>query len=136
MTDIATALRELSEPVDRGEKIAVVIQRAARRAGLAYWRTFDLWYGKARTVSDEEVECVASALEKKRREAARNELSELRIRIERLESLLVQTDPDFHRPTIDLMRSQRRAGLRGDGLKDRSLDSGLTPPAGFRRSLA
>jgi hypothetical protein len=125
MTDMATALRELSEPIEREEKISVVIARAARRAGLAYWRAFDLWYGKARTVTEIEIERVASALEKKRKEAVRHELYELRVRIERLESLLVQTDEDFHRPTIAAVRHQSRTMVRGRRDQGSALDRKL-----------
>lgn len=97
MSDIAGHLRELSEPWARGDKIKRAIDRAAKASGLSYWRAFDIWYGKARRIEAFEHDAVAQALDRKRKEAARNELYELRTRITRLESLLVQTDPDFHR---------------------------------------
>lgn len=96
----AQHLRELSEPWERGDKIKRAIERAARLAGLSYWRAFDIWYGKARTLLVEERSAIEAAVEKKRSEATRNELHELRIRLARLESRLVQTDPDFHREDI------------------------------------
>lgn len=108
MSEVAAALRELSEPRERGEKIGQVIGRAARRAGLPYWRTFDIWYGKARRVEDRERTAIAAALDKKRREAARNELHELRTRLTRLESLLAQSDPDFHRESLAQTRQHLR----------------------------
>lgn len=114
MNETTTQLRQLAEPWAGGEKIKVVIGRAAKRAGLGYWRAFDIWYGKARRVEDFERDAIAEALERKQREAARNELHELRARLERLESLLVQSDPDFHRPSIDAARGQVRTihGIR------------------------
>ena len=108
MTDIIAELKELSEPWPTGSKIKQAIDRAAKAAGLSYWRTFDLWYGKARRVEDYEREAVAAALDKKRREAARNEFHELKTRLAILESRLNQVDPDFHRETIDQVGQQMR----------------------------
>lgn len=115
MTDFSTALRELSEPWPRGDKVKSAIQRAARLAGLSYWRAFDIWYGKARRIEADEAERIAEALRRKTEEAARNELQELRTRLIRLESILVQSDPDFHRTDIDLARAPRRVvdGMAG-----------------------
>lgn len=108
MTDISAQLRELSQPWEMGDKIKRAIERAARRSGLSYWRAFDLWYGKARRVEQFEIDQVAAALEHKRKEEARNELHELRTRLARLESLLAQTDPDFHRETLNQTRHSLR----------------------------
>lgn len=103
MTDVSTDLRELSQPWEMGDKIKAAIERAARRAGLPYWRTFDIWYGKARRIEDFERAQITQALRKKRREAARNELHELRVRLARLESLLARDDQGFDRagPALD-----------------------------------
>lgn len=120
MTDIAHGLRELSEPWPSGSKVKEAINRAARAAGFEYWRTFDLWYGKARRVEQHEREQVAAALDKKRREAARNELYELRTRLTRLESLLASSDPDFHRENLNQVRGQLRAMGGARGSVDRS----------------
>lgn len=109
MTEISAALRELSEPWEMGDKIKSAIDRAARRAGLNFWRASDLWYGKAHRAEQFEIDAVATALEKKRKEAARNELHELRARLARFESLLAQSDPDFFRPEITYARKQIRA---------------------------
>lgn len=108
MIDTATALRELAEPRSPDEFIKDAIERAAKRAGLQYWRAFDIWYGKARQVRDFEIKAVFSALEKKQREAARNEFHELKTRLAILEGRLNQIDPDFHSPTIDQAREQMR----------------------------
>lgn len=114
MSDISANLQELSEPSERGEKIQFIIDRAAKAAGLGYSRAYEIWYGRAKRVSDEERVRVAEALEKKRKVAAANELNELRTRITRLESLLVQIDPDFHRSSLDACRHQVRA-MDGNG---------------------
>jgi hypothetical protein len=105
MTDPAAALRELAEPWSRGDRVKVAIDRAARRAGLTYWRAFDIWYGKARRIENHETDAIQDALTKRRKEVTRNEIHDLRTRLARLESLLVQTDEEFHRPVLDRLRS-------------------------------
>lgn len=97
MTDAAAALRELSEPWSRGDRVKAAIDRAARRSGLSYWRAFDIWYGKARRIDEVERTRIAEALEHKRKEATRNELHELRLRLVRLEAILAGKDTDFRR---------------------------------------
>jgi hypothetical protein len=106
------ALRELAEPWTRGDRVKAAIARSARRAGLTYWRAFDIWYGKARRIEEHEMQSIAVALEKRRKEVSRNEIAELRSRLARLEALLVQSDPEFHRPTLDRLREQA-GGLGG-----------------------
>jgi hypothetical protein len=108
MPDAASMLRELSEPWSSGEGVKVAIDRAAKMAGLSYWRAFDIWYRKARRIDHHETTAIADALQKKNAKDARNELSELRLRLNRLEAILSQTDPEFHRTTIDLVGSQVR----------------------------
>lgn len=108
---VGNLLRELAEPSARGDRVKTAIERASRLSGLSYWRTFDLWYRKARRVEDFEIAAINGALAKKRAGDTRNELSELRLRLARLENVLLQTDPDFHRPAVDFMRAQvRRPG--------------------------
>lgn len=108
--NVGSQLRELAEPVERGEKIEVVIDRAAGLAGLDYWRAFNIWYGKARRVEQHETDAVAAALQKKNRQDVRHELHELTTRIALLESRLRQTDPDFYEPDIDRLGAAVRAG--------------------------
>lgn len=108
---VSEMLREIAAPIEPGEKIHPIIERVARRCGIAKWRMFDIWYGKARFVTDEEIEQIATATEVKRREAVRNEARELRLRIERMEARLAQTDADFHRENISALR----LALRGRG---------------------
>jgi hypothetical protein len=116
--DFSASLRALSEPWERGDKIKAAIARSARAAGLSYWRAFDIWYGKARRIDVDEAARIQAALQRQSEEHARNELHDLRTRLLRLESLLVSTDPDFHRPAID----QNRDALRNIGRKGRALD--------------
>lgn len=104
----AAALRELAQPWAGGEKTKQVIDRAARRAGLTYWRAFDLWYGKARRLENFEQQQLAQAIAEKRAADDRRELHALRLRLEALEARLRQTDEDFYRPTITALGHQLR----------------------------
>jgi hypothetical protein len=118
MSDAALMLRELSEPWASGERVKSAINRAAHLASLSYWRTFDLWYRKARRVEHYELEQIAEALRIKNERAARNEFHELKIRLARLEASLSTRDPDFHSPSIDYARDM----VRAPGGKNRALD--------------
>lgn len=106
--DASKALRELSEPHSREEKIVTIIERCARLAGLKYSRCYEIYYGRARRIEPEEIARISEALEQKNRRAARNELSEIRLRVARLEALLSQTDADVHLPTIDPVSQRMR----------------------------
>jgi hypothetical protein len=122
MSDVTVAaasllLQELSLPQDRGETVTEIITRTARAAKLAYWRTFDLWYEKARRVQPEEVEQIKEAIRIKNERAARNEFHELKIRLARLEASLSSRDPDFHSPSINHARDM----VRGPGVAHRPL---------------
>lgn len=106
--DLRDGLRELASPIERGEKIMVAIERGARRCGMEPWRAFNIWYGKARHTTPEERDSISVAVQRKRREAARNEFHELKTRLAILESRLSQVDEDFHRETITQIRKQGR----------------------------
>ena len=112
MRDYADDLRELAEPSSRGDRVKVAIERAAKLSGLSYWRTFDLWYRKARKVEDFEIAAISEALDRKNRKDARNELQTLRLRIEALEARFSISDEDFHREDINALRQ----GMRSAGL--------------------
>jgi hypothetical protein len=110
----AEHLRELAEPWPSGSSVKSAIDRASKRAGLTYWRAFDIWYGKARRIEQFERDAIADAVEAKRREATRNEFHDLKVRLARLESRLVQTDEDFHRNDVaGLGMALSAAGPRG-----------------------
>jgi hypothetical protein len=120
--DAAGALQELAGPSQRGDRVKVAIERAARLAGLTYWRAFDIWYGKARRIEQFEADAIADALRAKREKATANELQELKIRLARMESMLAQIDADFYRPQIDIARSHlRQMGGKSSG-NDSSMD--------------
>lgn len=106
--DVAKALKALSEPHERGEKITTIIERAACLADLKYSRCFEIWYGRARRIEADEVARISDALKQKNAREARNELQELRLRLTRLETILVLSDEEFHRPQIGALRD----GLR------------------------
>lgn len=108
---VIECLKELAAPYPPGDKTKAAIDRAARKCGLPYWRTFDLWYGKARRVESYERDAIADALAAKRELEAKNELHELRTRLARLEASLGTKDADFYRPQIDalLASSGRRS---------------------------
>ena len=108
MSDAAVMLRELSEPWSAGERVKSAIGRAARLASLSYWRTFDIWYRKARRIELYEIEQITQALRAKNERDARNELQNIRSRLAILEARLDAGDSDFHRPDIDGIRAYRR----------------------------
>ena len=108
MSDAATMLRELSYPWEPGERVKVIIDRTSKACRLTYWRTFDLWYRKARKVEDYEIAQIAEALRIKNERAARNEFHELKLRLARLEASLSARDPDFHSPALDRPRDMVR----------------------------
>ncbi|MBB6306252.1 hypothetical protein [Xanthobacter tagetidis] len=70
--EMKDGLRQVAGP---GGSVKERIVRAARRTGFSYWRTFDLWYGKARRIDGHEVEAVRSKQEQE--EALRAETDEL-----------------------------------------------------------
>jgi hypothetical protein len=106
--DPARALKELSEPQMRGEKITTIIERCARIAGLSYSRAYEIYYRRARRIEPAEIARISDALQQKNARDARNELSELRLRLTRLESLLVLSDAEFHRENLGPVRDALR----------------------------
>ena len=48
--ELTKALKRIAAPIHVDERISDYIARAAVRCGLTYWRTFDVYYGKARKV--------------------------------------------------------------------------------------
>lgn len=57
---VAAGLREAAGAID-GERVKARIARAARAVGLTYWRTHDLWYGRARRIQPAEIARIAAA---------------------------------------------------------------------------
>src|SRR6266852_5581214 len=106
--DVSKALRELSQPQMRDEKITVIIERCAHLAGLSYSRCYEIYYGRARRIEPEEIARISDALKQKNARDARHELAELRLRLTRLENLLLQANEEFHREDIDQTRDVLR----------------------------
>lgn len=109
MSDLVLAsdlLRELAQPRGDGEFIKTTIDRVSKLSKLGYWRVFDLWYKKARTVEEYELDQIREALRIKNEKAARNELHEAKLIIARLEARLNAGDSDFYRADIDGLRAQ------------------------------
>ncbi len=103
---VSKLLRELSEPWPSGERVKSALDRAAKLAGLSYWRAFDLWYCKARKVEEYEIDAIKEALRIKNERAARNELHQAKLLLATLEARLGAGDADFYRADIDGLRAQ------------------------------
>lgn len=121
MSDPAEGLFFLAEPRPGGDPVKAAIERASKRVrvyctSFHYWRAFDVWYRKARSIADYEIDAIIQAAEAKDAKEIRDEVYELRNRLLRLESLLVTQDPEFHRPSID----HARQAVRELGGKDRT----------------
>lgn len=104
----ADALKELAEPRPSGDLIKRAIERAARLVGLEYWRTFDIWYGKARCIDAHEALKIEQALQNKREEEARNEIHDLRTRLLKMESRLAQEASNQRGARLGLTRARLR----------------------------
>ena len=92
------------------------------RALLAGTKTQTRRVVKPAHVEQFELDAVAGALEQKRKEAARNELHELRTHLARLESLMAQADSDFFRPSLAAVSEQIRQVGGKSGNPDSALD--------------
>lgn len=113
IADPAEGLFFLAEPRPGGDKVKAAIERAAklvraRCAHFHYWRAFDIWYRKARSVEAYEIDAIVEAAEAKEAKAIRDEIRDVRTRLLRLESILVTQDAEFHRETVDFVREQTR----------------------------
>ncbi|MDB5937573.1 MAG: hypothetical protein JWQ01_4917 [Massilia sp.] len=100
-SDFAGALKELAKPSPEGDRVKQAIGRAASICGLDYWRAFDIWYRKARRIDAHEAFQITEALRIKREKAAQHELQELRTRLAKLESAVIQNSADFSRADLD-----------------------------------
>jgi hypothetical protein len=109
--ETAQALRQLAEPSPVGDRIKCAIGRAARRAGLSYWRTYDLWYGKARRVDAIEVAKIKAARVGRSQGDAR-EYFEWARTLDALAERASRVDEEFARPYADAMRDLARNARR------------------------
>jgi hypothetical protein len=110
----ADMLWELSLPWRDGEKKKQVIDRTSKLCRLDYWRTWDIWYRKARRIEIHEMQQIAEALLIKNEKAARNEFHELKLRLATLEARFNAGDADFHSPAADYARDVLRQFGRED----------------------
>jgi hypothetical protein len=107
MSEASVMLRVLSEPRPSGEFVKNAIDRAARLAGLQYWRAFDIWYRKARKVEEYEIDAIKEAMRIKNERAARNELQQAKLLLAQVEARLNNSsDADFRQPYLDGLRAQ------------------------------
>lgn len=122
MKNLCDQLKQIAEPINRGEKINEVIGRVAKRVkvvglngdpqSMSFSRVYEIWYGRAKRIDQREIDAIEAAKDKRLREIARNELHDIKSRLALLESRLAQTDADFHRETIDALGSLS-SGLGG-----------------------
>jgi hypothetical protein len=101
--DVSRRLRALAEPRPVGDRVKVAIQRAARATGLTYWRAYDHWYGKAKTIHAEEIEMIRRAELNKARGASR-ELIQFARDFEAMAERASRIDPEMVGPFADAMR--------------------------------
>lgn len=122
--EMQDGLRAVAGP---GGSVKERISRAARRTGLAYWRVFDLWYGKARRIDPHEIETVRSKQEQE--EALRADTDELLAqvlaRVAALEAALADQ-------RASAASGQGAAAVRQGGVVDRFLGRHSGPLIGGR----
>lgn len=108
-------IRVLAEPCPAGDSVKAAMLRAWRK--LPNWtfnRVIDVWKADPRiAIKADEMDQLRRIAKRREEKAASNELAELRSRLTRLEHLLVSSDEDFHRETINQIRSQA-GGLGGN----------------------
>lgn len=105
MSSVAEAsilVRRLAEPRPAGDKVKAAIVRAARRCGLTYVRTREIWYENARRIE-------AREMDELRRRAERAEVELAIANLVALRRSLATTDSDFHRPQIAALDDALRA---------------------------
>jgi hypothetical protein len=91
-------------PREWGDTRQSWIARAARRANISYRQARAIFYGEIDDPEHKAVRRMQAAIDHQQEKDAANELADLRSRIARLEALLVSSDADFHRPTLDSLR--------------------------------
>ena len=99
-----TNLRRLAEPVPAGDCIKAAIGRAARRAGLDYGRTRELWYGNARQIKAEEIRAIEDAHRQRAKGTAR-ELYEIARELETIADRAARVDTEFCGPYVNALRN-------------------------------
>ena len=105
--EAARGLRGLADPRPDDDRVKTAIGRAARKAGLRYWRAFDLWYGKARRIDAWELEAIRAAARAKKTEA-RNEFLTLAADFNALAERIARVDPEMAGDQADGWREMAR----------------------------
>lgn len=108
-------IRQLGKPLIDGEKKPSRIERVAHHLGLTTRKTRSYWDAEIENPRPEHFAKVKRLLGEPLEERASDEFKQLEDRISRLEAALHVSDPEFHSPFIEFLRSWSEP-------KDRSLD--------------
>lgn len=60
--ELVAALKRIAQPLSFDIPVKVAVKRASERTGLSFWRTSDIWYGKARLVDISEAIIIRDTL--------------------------------------------------------------------------
>jgi hypothetical protein len=102
--EASTGLRRLAGPAMSGDRVKSQIARAARAAGLSYWRAFDLWYRKARRIEAQELEAIRAAAARRSQEK-NNEFAAIADDFEALAERVSRLAAGSDRASADRMRA-------------------------------
>jgi hypothetical protein len=91
------------------------IEQSARAVGISQTRAFDLWYGKARRVTAEEVAHIKAALRKTIKRGIQNDIAEIRAQLAVVEARMDAIDADFYEPAVDVLRQAHGVGRKANG---------------------
>ena len=109
LVEASTIVRQLADPATAGYCVKAAINSAFNRLRKFNWtynRVRDVWYArdKVSITADELTQLRRAARLAKDEQEAGNELSELRSRLARLESILQGVDAEFHSETLAAIR--------------------------------
>lgn len=121
MSDASAMLKSLAEPWRPGEFLKDVLERCMPLTGLKYSRAYEIWYDRAKRIEPHEVDAIAAALAKKNKGEVWREITELKNRLARLETIVAGSNEEFGQPTVPMGRTglrvaggnHRAAGGRG-----------------------
>lgn len=104
MSDVAL-VRECAAPAIPGEGVKAQISRASRRLQWAYWRTFNVWYGKAEMSALERDQAQAVMVKNTRnQEVLRHEFQSRLQAVIGVAEAMSRSDPGFYRDQIAHLR--------------------------------
>ncbi|OYU91839.1 MAG: hypothetical protein CFE29_03030 [Bradyrhizobiaceae bacterium PARB1] len=101
-------LKSLVEPWRPGEFLKDVLERCMPLTNLKYSRLYEIWYDRAKRVEPHEVKAIADALAKKNKGEVWREITELKSRLARLETIVAGSDEEFGQPTVPMGRTRLR----------------------------